>query len=595
MTVQVTDGVRSFQAMVPMRDGTRLNTFVYLPDTGGPRYPVILQRTPYGVTNPAGQAITDPARGWLPDPAKPMLGAILRGWREIVRHGYAAVYQDCRGRYGSEGEDHAYGDDARDGFDTLDWIDGQPWSDHHVGLSGSSACSTTAMAAASQGHPSVKAFFAQVGGSSIYDDVVYEGQSIELERLWLWFAGNMPGLSESHRQAVLRRSGLSAGELDEVAKSALDRQAALAEAGQQWPPFVGSPDWMRLPLRGYPDFSVGQPYLNELLAHPAPDEFRARHDFRSTISVPGFHVTTWFDIFLTSVLAAFAELQDRVGHQRLWVGPNSHHFVYESQFWPRDPYFEWFDHWLKDEPAAVMSEPAVFYSPRAWVPDADGYVAGDWRHAEQWPPPGTQPQRWYLRGDGSLGASPGGTSRSFGYDPRQPVPTLGGRNMLIAAGALDQRPLRSRPGYGLVYTGEPLAADLTVAGPVEAVLLAESDCPDTDFVVKLIDVHPDGSELLMMDGVLRAMYRDEATEPRPLTPSSPVELRVSLGQIHHTFPAGHRLQVVVTSSNFPRRARNTNSGHPILADDGDDDIRIATNTVHHAEGRASCLVLPVLG
>jgi hypothetical protein len=167
--------------------------------------------------------------------------------------------------------------------------------------------------------------------------------------------------------------------------------------------------------------------------------------------------------------------------------------------------------------------------------------------------------------------------------------------MLITAGALDQRPLRSVPGYGLVYTGEPLPADLTVAGPAEAVLRAESDCPDTDFVVKLIDVHPDGSELLMMDGVLRAMYRDGATEPRPLTPSSPVELRVSLGQIHHTFPAGHRLQVVVTSSNFPRRARNTNSGHPILADDGDDDIRIATNTVHHAEGLASCLVLPVLG
>jgi hypothetical protein len=593
--VPVIDGIRSFQAMVPMRDGVQLNTFVYLPESGGPRYPVILQRTPYGITDPAGQAVTDPARGWLPDPAKPMLGAILRGWREIVRHGYAAVYQDCRGRYGSGGEDHAYGDDARDGFDTLEWIDGQPWSDHRVGLSGSSAVSTTAMAAASQGHPSVKAFFAQVGGSSIYDDVVYEGQSIELERLWLWFAGNMPGLSASHRQAVMERSGLSEGQLDEVAKSALDRQAALAAAGAQWPPFTGSPDWMRLPLRGYPDFSVGQPYLNELLNHPAPDAFRARHDFRSTIGVPGFHVTTWFDIFLTSVLAAFTELQERVGDQRLWVGPNSHHFVYESQFWPRDPYFEWFGHWLKDEPAPLLDEPPVFYSPRAWVPDPERYVAGDWRHAPGWPLRGTREQRCYLRGDGTLGDAPDGASRSFVYDPRQPAPTVGGRNMLIGAGALDQRPLRSVPGFGLAYTGEPLAADLTVAGPVEAVLVAESDCPDTDFVVKLIDVQPDGRELLMMDGVLRALYRDGSAEPRPLTPGSRVEVRVGLGQIHHTFPAGHRLQVVVTSSNFPRRARNTNSGHPVLADDGEDDIRVATNTVHHAGDSASCLVLPVLG
>ena len=594
MTVPLIDGIRSFQAMVPMRDGVRLNTFVYLPESGGPSYPVIVQRTPYGITAPPGQAVTDPARGWLTDPAKPMAGAILRGWREIVRHGYAAVYQDCRGRYGSQGEDHAYGDDASDGFDTLEWIDDQPWSNHRVGVSGSSAVATTALAAASQGHPSLKAFFAQVGGSSIYDDVVYEGQSIEMERLWLWIAGNIPGLSASHRQAVMARTGLSAGELDQVAKSAAERSAALAAAQADWPPYVDSPDWMRLPLRGYPDFSVWQPYLDEIIGHPVPDAFRARHNFRRTIEIPGFHATSWFDIFLTSVLSAFAELQARVGHQRLWVGPNAHHFVYESQFWPRDPYFEWFDHWLQDEPTPIMREPAVFYSPRAWVADPEGYVADDWRHADDWPPPGTRQRRWYLRGDGTLGDAPAGEGRSYVYDPGQPVPSLGGRNMLIASGVADQRPLRSLTGYGLVYASEPLPADLTVAGAVEAVLAAESDCPDTDFVVKLIDVQPDGSALLMMDGVQRAMYRDGAPEPRPLTPGSPVEIRVGLGQIHHTFPAGHRIGVDVTSSNFPRRARNTNSGHPVLADDGVDDIRIATNTVHHADGRASYLVLPVL-
>src|ERR1700752_3842506 len=202
------DGARCFQVMVPMRDGVRLNTFVFLPESGGPRFPAILHRTPYGFTLPQGQYLMDCTKGWLPDPQSPLLGPILGGWREIVRHGYAAVYQDCRWRYGSEGEDRVYGDDAADGYDTLERIASEPWANHWVGLSGSSAAATTALAAASQRHPTVRAFFAQVGGSNIYDDVVYEGQSIEMERLWLWVAGNIAGLSDSPREAVARQRGV---------------------------------------------------------------------------------------------------------------------------------------------------------------------------------------------------------------------------------------------------------------------------------------------------------------------------------------------------------------------------------------------------
>jgi predicted acyl esterase len=154
----------------------------------------------------------------------------------------------------------------------------------------------------------VRAFFAQVGGSSIYDDVVYEGQSIEMERLWLWVAGNIAGLSAFHRDAVARRFGLSAAELAAIADSARARTAALNAARQANPPFIESAEWMHLPLIGYPDFSVMQPHLDEILRHPAPDEFRARHNFRATINIPGFHVTTWFDIFQTSVIAAFRHL-----------------------------------------------------------------------------------------------------------------------------------------------------------------------------------------------------------------------------------------------------------------------------------------------
>src|SRR6266446_250234 len=241
-------GVRSFQTMVAMRDGTRLNTFVILPANGGPRFPVILHRTPYGITAGDAGDKFDCTRAWLPNPAEPMRGSILRGWRAIVERGYAAVYQDCRGRHGSEGEDRVYADDAADGHDTLDWIAAQPWTNGRVGMSGSSAGATTTFAAASTRHPSLIAFFAQAGGSSIYDDVIYEGQSIEMERLWLWVAKNIPGLSPAHREAVTRRFGIGAGELDAIAASAHARYVALDAARQANPPFINAAEWMRLPL-----------------------------------------------------------------------------------------------------------------------------------------------------------------------------------------------------------------------------------------------------------------------------------------------------------------------------------------------------------
>ncbi len=158
----------------------------------------------------------------------------------------------------------------------------------------------------------------------------------------------------------------------------------------------------------YPDFAIWQPFLDEIISHPAPDAYCAQRNFRRTIDIPGSNVTTWFDIFQTSVLAAFNDLQARTGTQKLWIGPNEHSFVYVSSFWPRDPYFEWFDYWLKGEKTGIMDEPPVSYSPRAWIADRAAYVPDDWLRAERWPQPGTQPRRLYLRGDGSLSAAGAG-------------------------------------------------------------------------------------------------------------------------------------------------------------------------------------------
>jgi uncharacterized protein len=590
LAMQTVDGINMFQTMVTIRDGARLNTFVFLPLAGGPRFPVILQRTPYGITSSAGNANTDCTQGWLPAADAPMRGSILRGYRNIVAHGYVAVYQDTRGRYASEGEDRVYADDAADGFDTLEWIAGEPWCNRMIGMSGSSAGATTTFAAASQRHTALRAFFAQAGGSSIYDDVVYEGNAIEMERLWLWVAKNIPGLSPSHRAAILRKHGISAADMERAATSANERYTRLDAARSAVPPFIASEDWMRLPLARYPDFSTWQPFLDEILSHPAPDAFRAQHNFRRSIEIPGFHATTWYDIFQTSVIAAFSDIQSRVGNQMLWIGPNDHYYIYEANFWPRDPYFEWFDYWLKGEHTGIMQQPAVFYSPRAWVEDRANYVA------KRWPPPGSVPQRFYLCGDGSLSASAlGGPARSYTYDPRRPVPTLGGRNMLIDAGPRDQRPAQALPDYGLIYRSEILTQDITIAGQVRVMLQVQSDCPDTDFVAKLIEVEPDGRAMMLMDGVVRAIYRDGASsEAQPLQAGRVYPLTINLAHIHHTIRAGNRIEVDITSSNFPRRARNTNSGNPMLADDTAADIRIARNTVHHGEATPSFIELPII-
>ncbi|RPI42192.1 MAG: CocE/NonD family hydrolase, partial [Betaproteobacteria bacterium] len=238
----------------------------------------------------------------------------------------------------------------------------------------------------------------------------------------------------------------------------------------------------------------------------------------------------------------------------------------------------------------------VHYSPRAWVENAAGYVADDWRYAERWPLPGATPRRCYLCGDGRLSVQrSAGGPRSYVYDPRRPIPTLGGRNMLIEAGPRDQRPAQALPDYGLIYCGDPLEADLTLAGEIRVVLHVESDRPDTDFVAKLIERWPDGRAILIAEGAVRAMYRNPSRgEPQPLTPGRVVQVTIGLAHMHHTIRAGNRIEVDVCSSNFPRRARNTNSGNPVLADDTEAEIRIARNTVHHAEATPSFIELTAL-
>ncbi len=710
--VEVTDANRDctinpgFDCIPGSTKTYKLSTFVYLPcdnhvgGCGGKKFPAIQQRVPYGIGSTAmNSSRLDPTKGSLS-----RSGAILRGWRTITDHGYAAVFQDTRGRYASEGADHVYGDDDDDGGGQalVDWIAGQPWSSGKVGASGSSAGSITAYAAASRPGKSgaLKAIFAQAGGASIPNGVVYEGQSLELERLMLWVSGNIVGATgivglsdfsflgvpgKGHVQ-LLEDFGANLTKLRDDLKyiQTLGRVLALAESPTSPTSFM-TPEWLTLPLLNYPSscgipggeicntpppsgytplplqpphldpyFTEWQPYLNELMSHPTKDAWRDHRDFFATVEIPVLHAGCWYDIFANSTIRAFMDLQNSnrglaKGNQKLFVGPGDHYSVYwdskRERFYPTDqgfnpnvesdPYFEWFDFWLKGEDTEIMERPSVYYSPIDYWPQFDYNTANcypetpggalncywancethkttypsiecrpewNWRYADEWRLPESKEQFFYL-GNKTLGPQIPQSDLdflSYTYDPLNPVPTFGGRNLSIAKGPLDQTPARTGRTDVLTYSGDPLTEELRIAGNVKVVLYASSNRDETDFVAKLIDFDPtSGKASLVQDGIIRAAYRNSPTTPEPLVPGEVYQFTIDLGEVLHVFPVGHIIQLDVTSSNFPRRARNPNNYAALAAKGGTvaaasfEDIQTADNQIYYGPLYPSHVVLPV--
>ena len=369
--------------------------------------------------------ITDCTRGWLPSPDAPMRGSILRGWRSIVEHGYAAVYQDYRGRYGSEGEDRVYADDAADGYDTLEWIAAQPWCNRRSACPAPRPAPRRRSPRPRSAIRSLRAFFTQVGGSSIYDDVVYEG-NVDRDGAAVAVGGEEhPGPVGSR---IARRScarfGLSAADLDDIGRSARARYTRLDSARHGRPAVsrlartgcTSRSRATRISRRGSLSSTRSSPPGARRLPRPAQLP-------RARSTIPGFHVTSWYDIFQTSV--------DR----RLQGHPGAHRQSAPVDR-PERPLLRLRDAVLAARPVLRVVRPLAagqprrrswtsrrcYYSPRAWVPTPAAYVADDWRHAERWPPPGVTPQRLYLRGDGSLGDGPGGGRTELRLRPAPPDP-----------------------------------------------------------------------------------------------------------------------------------------------------------------------------
>ena len=561
---------------VPMRDGVMLATDVYRPAGAGP-FPVVMMRLPYNKEQPVLLFLA---------------GDILR----VAQAGYAVVVQDCRGTWASEGEFSPYFQEAEDGADAIAWAAAQVWSTGEVGMMGASYYGATQWLAATQAPPALKAIAPFITTDQYHEKWTYQGGAFQLGFMLQWASVTF-GVAEAVRR-VMRGAGDAAG-----VRSAIG--AADAVAANYW----------HLPLCELPEVANLTPYVKDWLAHPDYDDYwraAAPCEHYENITTPALNFGGWYDLFLGGTLANYAAMKGRTP-QKLVIGPWVHGYnggVYPARNFGLMAHdgvadvtaaqIRWFDHFLKGQANGVLDEPPV----KIFVMGPDV-----WREEADWPLPDTDWQQWYLHSAGSAGTkaedgvlakhTPGDEpADSYLYDPRNPVPTVGGASFLpglfIAAnaGPRDQREVEQRADV-LCYTSEVLTADMEVTGPVRLVLYVSSSAVDTDFTGKLVDVHPDGTALILTDGILRARYRESLSTQKLMTPGEVYRIEIDLVATANVFAAGHRIRLEVSSANFPRFDRNTNSGGVIAQETAADFVR-ATNTVWHDDVRASHLILPVI-
>jgi putative CocE/NonD family hydrolase len=602
--------------MVAMRDGVRLATDVYIPagPAGAPpRFPVILERTPYNKAAPSRSERT-------PATSTPLGRAEVAAF--FTKRGYVVVYQDCRGRYKSEGEFVKYLSDGNDGFDTCAWIVKQPWCNGRIATMGLSYAAHTQGALGSAGAPGIRAMFLDSGGfSNAYQDGIRQGGAFELKQATWAF-------SQALESPELKRDPARL-----AAMKAIDIR-----------------DWFRrMPWRrGHSPVSLApeyEAYLFDQWEHGDFDGFWKQLGiygegfYEQYVDAAMVHMSSWFDAYSRAATDNYVGLSKRKrGPVRLIMGPWTHGdrqltYVGDVDFGARAtldgnvaPDFltlrlRWFDRWLKSEQNGVDAEPAV----RIFVmgggsgrKNSAGRMdhGGQWRAERDWPIPDTTWTPYYGHRDGSLSVAPPNVAesyREYRYDPAHPVPTIGGTvtsgQPVMVGGAFDQRegprffgstapyrPLAVRPDV-LVFQTPPLESAVEVTGPIEARLWISSDCPDTDFTVKLVDVYPpngdypDGFAMNVADGILRVRYRDSWEHPSMMTPGTIYAIRVTAFPTSNLFARGHRIRLDISSSNFPHFDANPNTGEPEARATAS---RVATNRVYLDASRPSHVILPVI-
>lgn len=555
---------------VPMRDGTVLRADVWVPERRG-RVPVLLERLPYDKSD---SVLTTVEAGLEPARA--------------VAAGYAVVVQDTRGRFASDGCFDPFVAEASDGVDTIAWCAGLPFCDGTVGMFGASYFGTTQLLAVAP----------TVTGADFYEGWTYQGGAFQLGFALFWTL------------LILAP--------DLVARLPVERrrryEGLLAEAARD----LDALYW-RLPLTDLGGLEEILPFYLEWLARDTRDEYWQAHTVTgrySLIRTPALHIGGWYDLFAAGTIENYRQLRQHAATaearrgQRLVMGPWSHgnfgDAVGELRFGAAAAKASldttgmlvgFFDTHLRGRP---LEQPDV----RVFLMGADV-----WTEESDWPPPTARRESWYLhsegcanslRGDGTLSRRPCGGDEpadAFEYDPTDPVPTVGGATFLPGAsvshnaGPKRQHRVAEREDV-LVYVSDPLPEAIDVVGPVSAILSVATSALDTDFTAKLVDVHPDGDGYVVCDGIVSLRHARRST-PVAAPPAAGCEqVRVELGPTAMRFRAGHRIRLDVSSSNFPRFARNPNSGVP-PTQARVSDLRPALQRVFHDAGRPSALELTV--
>jgi putative CocE/NonD family hydrolase len=525
------------QTVVPVRDGTKLATEVWLPAHGKPR-PVMLVRTPYGIA--AARAAHDP------------LGLVQAGW--------AVVIQDVRGRFGSEGTFDPFHQEILDGRDTIAWSAKQPWSDGRVVTTGASYLGATQWLAASTAPPALRAFSPMITAPSAHEGWSYESGAFHHAFMTQWaldMAATTPGLGARQARRIEKL------------------RAALVDLGKQPPGENGVGDV-------FPAYGRWADYKDQ--SYWRPLDVRRR---MPRLDIAGYHVGGWYDIFCEGTIAGYNGMRSSAAteyartSQRLVIGPWVHAGVFGTATgaWDFGPAANGFTKGFPQETHAFLTGAL----DRREVPTGvTVYVMGAdrWVDLTQWPPP-AEPKALFLdavqgaqslSGDGRLRVKQpeaSGLDR-YRHDPADPVPNHGGRTLGAATplgGPSDQRAVERRADV-LVYTGEPLRSELWVMGEVRAAVWFSTTAAEADVTVKLVDVHPDGLAFNIVDGAHRVSRSTDTARC--------VELLV--GSTAYCFKPGHRVRVEIASADFPRLS---------LAPAGDQAVRRGGRT-------PSSITLPVV-
>jgi putative CocE/NonD family hydrolase len=545
---------------VKMRDGVSLVADIYRPKAEA-KLPVLLTRTPYNRR--------DPATGMY-----------------LASHGYVVILQDTRGRFDSEGEFYPFRDEAKDGYDTIEWAASLPYADGRVGMFGGSYVGATQMLAASSKPPHLVGIFPYVTSMEYYEGWTYEGGA-----LMQWFASSWS-------------SGLT--------EDTVRRQTAALNRSRQWVEQLPPEDYR---LFNVPTAAGVAPYFRDWVEHETNDEYWRRikvSDFYGEMNIKALHAGGWHDIFSGGSIRNFIRLQKeaptkeaREG-QRLLMGPWAHAatspegkigdvtFGSQAVLNMNDTIVKWYDFVMKaKQNEFATNEPVKIF------------VMGDnvWRGEKEFPLARTRYTKYYLHaskgaksvdGDGVIStvAPKAEKPDTYEYDPASPVRTIGGRLCCggLPPGPFDQSSNESRTDV-LVYSTPPLERDVEVTGFITAELYAATSAADTDFTAMIVDVDPKDYARYLGDGIIRARFRNSTEKAEPIEPGKIHKYTIDLWATSNVFKAGHRIRVYVSSSNFPRFNRNLNTGEKTF---GGTRMMKAQQTIYHDAEHPSAVLLPVI-